>query len=503
MARFVALDPSARDLGETTMTWADQWFDPDVSLLWNPEGAFEESPEGRRWHLVPQSAWYALGLLLRDQGDDHERAFRVIDAVIATQYDARGAVWDGTFARFLEWPDPPPDARMWVDYDPNWRQFVGTTFLLALDVFEPDLPGEVVERMDRAVARAVVGEDPGRVAPSYSNIALMKAWLEVEHGTRAGRDEIVSSGEALAEAVVERFDEHGAFEEYNSPTYYGIDLYALRLWRVRSSSSRLREWGARLEAALWEDLSAFYHAGLGNLSGPWTRSYGMDMGRYVGALGPWMWAALGREHAPLPSFDEPFDHGHDLLLGPSAALLGADIPEAAGQRLTRFSGERLVERVVSSEPHRVATAWLERHLMLGAESSEPGWPAWGQYHPATAHWRCPDGSVGWIRLRHRAPTSATVTKRTLTATCRPHPRHGPQPIIVEIHAPGAEPAAIAGSVWDLPGLTARVECTSSPSEVHIEGDLLLVRYDPVDAEVTWRLSIAAIPSGASTASPGD
>ena len=75
---------------------------------------------------------------------------------------------------------------------------------------------------------------PGRVPAWYSNIALMKAWLEVAHGTRAGRPEVVAAGEALAAEVVRLFDRHGAFDEYNSPTYYGIDLFALRLWATRS-----------------------------------------------------------------------------------------------------------------------------------------------------------------------------------------------------------------------------------------------------------------------------
>ena len=45
----------------------------------------------------------------------------------------------------------------------------------------------------------------------------MKAWLE--------RDE------TYAAAVVDCFDAFGAFDEYGSPTYYGIDLFALSLWR--------------------------------------------------------------------------------------------------------------------------------------------------------------------------------------------------------------------------------------------------------------------------------
>ncbi|MGY6501813.1 MAG: hypothetical protein ACXIVQ_13100 [Acidimicrobiales bacterium] len=492
-ARFAQLSPSARDLGATATAWGDRWWDPEVALLWNPDGAFEEAPEGRHWHLVPQSAWYALGLMLRDEGDDRMQAHRVINAVIDTQYHAPGTVWDGTFARFLEWPDPPDDARIWVDYDPNWRQFVGTTFMLALRLFGDTLPDDLVLRMEASIAHAVRGEDPDRVTPSYTNIALMKAWLEVEFGTRTGHPELIAAGEDLARAIVDRYEGQGAFEEYNSPTYYGIDLYALRLWRVESSSSALPGWGEQLESALWTDIAAFTHAGLDNLSGPWTRSYGMDMGCYLGALALWEWTALGRQHAHLPDLDGPFAHGHDLFLGPCAAWLGADIPAAAAAELREFSGERLVERVVASEPRRVATAWLEPSSMIGAEASDPGWPAWGQYHPLTLHWRRPDGGVGWLRLRHRAPVSAVASRRSVVAVCRPHPRHGPQPTTIEIHAPGLGADAITGSRWMLPGLIVDVDATAPIDRVTVDGDHLTVHHRPVDTDATWQLTIAEDP----------
>jgi hypothetical protein len=491
--RFADLAAPARDLGESTLAWADQWFDPDVALVWNPDDAFEETPKGRQLHMVPQSAWYAFGLLLRDRGDDRATAVRVIEAVLDTQYDAPGTAWDGTFARFRDWPDPPPDARIWVDYDPNWRQFVGTTFLLMLAHFESVLSEGLVRRMDHSIGRAVAGEDPGRVTASYSNIALMKAWLEVEHGARSGSPEIAAAGQALAASVVEHFDRHGSFEEYNSPTYYGIDFYALRLWRTQSSSASLRDWGARLEAAVWDDVARFFHPELANLCGPWTRSYGMDMGRYVGAMSLWMWAALGREHTPLPALTRPFEHGHDLLLGACAAFLGADLPDGAATRLTELGDERFVERVVSSDPHRVATAWLEPGLMLGAEASEPGWPAWGQLHPVTLHWRRPDGGIGWLRLRHRAPVSATVTRRALSATCRPHPRHGPQTTTIEIHAPGAGPDAFGDGRWQLPGLVVEVEASADVVDVRGEGEVVIVRYQAVDHDASWRLRVVEAP----------
>ena len=500
----MSLPPAAQDLATVATAWGDRWWDEEVALLWNPERAFEERPAGRTLHLVPQSAWYALSLLLRDGPGDRERAVRTIDAVIDTQLVSPGAVWHGTFARFLEWPEPPPDATIWVDYDPNWRQFIGTTFSLVLLDLSDGLPAPLVARMDAAIALAVDGEPPGRVPAWYSNIALMKAWLEVAHGTRAGRPEVVAAGEALAAEVVRLFDRHGAFDEYNSPTYYGIDLFALRLWATRSPSAQLRSEGRRIEAALWEDVARFTHAGLGNLAGPWSRSYGMDMGSYLGALALWEWAALGREVAPLPPLDGLPWHGHDLFLGGAAALLGADVPEAVAAELRAFSGPRHVRRVIGEDPPRVATAWLERTAMLGAETSGEGWSAWGQHHPVTAHWRAPDGSLAWIRLRHRGPVRGEAGERTLTATCLPHPRHGPQELVLEVRAPGLDVEALGTGRWDLPGLVVDVQVDTPVAGVDVtelDGDVVVqVRHVPAGGPVTWRLELLGPVDGAEAGS---
>ena len=215
------------DLLDVSMAWMDPWWDPEAGLLWNMEGSYDEVAPPRSIHLVPQSAWYAAGLLFRGGPGDEERATRTIEALLATQYDEPGTEWHGTFARFLETPPPKPGAVMWIDFDPNWRQFIGTTFeVLLQDGLISD--AALAARVRATIEHAVASEPVERVPPNYSNIALMRAFLEVEHG-RPGAEE-------YAARVVALFDEHGAFEEYNSATYYGIDLYALALWRDRSSS---------------------------------------------------------------------------------------------------------------------------------------------------------------------------------------------------------------------------------------------------------------------------
>ena len=61
----------------------------------------------------------------------------------------------------------------------------------------------------------------------------------------------------------------------------------------------------------------------------------------------------------------------------------------------------------------------------------------GQYNPVTVHWERPDGDVGWLRLRHRGPLSATAREGGgLKVKVRDHRRLGRQPVLVESSHPG-------------------------------------------------------------------
>jgi len=386
-------DDGLQGLVTVPVSYGDVWFDPAVVLLWNPAGSFAPVVPDASVHLIPQSAWYAFGLLERDRPGDRERALAVIDAVLATQYDRPGTPWHGTFARVFEQPEPAPGAREWVDYDPNWRQFVGTTLLMVLRHHAEALGEPRRARVEASLSLAVGGEPPGRIRPAYSNIALLQSVLCVEAGTMLGDPAMVDAGLGLAAAVVARFDRSGTFDEFNSPTYYGIDLLALAMWRTTGASTQMQDWGRRLEAALWEDMAMFFHAGLGNLVGPFVRTYGMDMHHYLGAAGLWWWAAFGRPLAPLPPLDTvAIRHGHDLFMGPLVARLGARIPAHLAEFLVGFDGVRQVERPIGEAGGPVATAWLEPDLAMGAMGGpDGGWPApaGGQYAPATIHWGVP------------------------------------------------------------------------------------------------------------------
>ena len=450
------LAPRSRELLVASAKFGDGFWDDGPALLWSPAAEDIPSSGQPRPHRVRETSWYALGLLLRDAPGDHDRALRALRAVVAQQMVAPGEDWDGTFFRSPGEAPPKRGAIAWRDYDPNWRQFIGTTFALILLEFESRLPVDLRTQLEMAIVRAVEGElHQARLHENYTNIALMHGFLWSFAGERFHRPEWVSQGEAWTESVYKLYKEHDAFEEYNSPTYYGVDLYALALCRAHGVTPRIRALGAEMEAGLWRDIAAFYHADLKNLSGPFDRAYGMDLRRYVSLVGIWLGLVLPPELTPLPDPSGPMDHAPDFVVVPTYVVLGAQVPPDALEHFKKFQGERQLIRPISGP--RVATAWLSRNLMLGGEFTgltRSAVPRETQFHPATIYWRLPAGGVGWILLQQSPCINARAEKNRLIIDAVGDSTF-------RINAPGITPTQITHNLWSLPGLTVEVQTDSA------------------------------------------
>lgn len=457
-----SLNANARTWLDAGMTWADQYWDEDAGLLWTKPSSKRQYdlnvPD--RLHLVRDTVWYVTGLLMRG---DHDRAYKAIETVLRYQFDQPDAVYHGTFKRAPQEPNPPHNPTEWYDYDPNWREFICTILLMLMEEF--DLPDSLQAQIWTAIRKAAAGAYARKVPAEYTNIALMSALLLDHAGAKLDVPEWRDHAETLARDIHDLFRQNNAFWEYNSPTYYGVDLYALAQWRVYGLTDTFRTLGTQMEADFWRDIAQFYHAGLRNLCGPYDRSYGMDMTRYVAVLGLWIALVVPPEKAPLPDPTQPFGHPHDFFYMPPTALLGTQVPDDALPHLLAFQGERQLERTIEAD--RVATAWLSENLMLGAETEHPSRLPDSQFHVATAHWQLPDGDVGWLRLRCDERVSARATPHMLAITCD-EPRH----IRFEIYAGDSDPNVIQGAEWSLPGVNVRLSLSDlAPQVSETRGEL--------------------------------
>ena len=443
--------------GPATTAFMDALWDDGLGLIRFP---FAQGPPP-----VRETSWYALGLLQRGRQGDAERARRAIETIIAKQYDSPGTLFHGSFPRFHgDPPLPPPTAVEFREFDPNWRQFIGTALALSVARFGAQLGGLRVD-IERSVELAAAGERRDRVAPDYSNIALLHAWLLAETGS-------TREGETLAREIGDRYRVAGALDEHNSPTYDGVALYALSLWREEPPSPTFADLGEELYAGLWGNIGDTYHAGLRNVCGPYSRAVGMDLRTYSAVVGLWIWAAVGREIAPFPDLAGEFDHAGDVCFGPLVDLFAVDVPDSARGHLERFRGERMVRAGPAGTWG--ATSWLGERVMLGGHTGAAVRVGGAQLHPATVHW-----DQGWVRVRGGGQIDAVATPRRLELTCG-----APGPATVTIGVPGLDPAAVAAGRWELPGLQVDVTAGAAPiAAAHAVPEGVEVAYPPTNVRL--------------------
>jgi hypothetical protein len=480
---IASLSKNSREIFQLAMQWGDRYWDPQTKFLRLPMSSYStgsiliglpgySNPAGPATgghFLVRDSSWYALGLLLRDQSGDRDRAAQILRAVLKEQYREPGKPWDGTFRRTPE-EQPGSNAVMWRGYDPNWREFIGTSFALLLNEYPDRIPPDLAAAMLESINYAVAGEiKQGRLQPTYTNISLMYGFLWHFAAVRGQRPDWVAPAVQWQETVYKLFKQYGAFFEYNSPTYAGTDLYALALERDYGFTPRMRSIGSEMEAGLWRAIADFYNANLRNVSGPYDRSYGMDMQSYVSVVGLYLRTVLDADQAPLTKFDPPVDHVADLFFVPEIVILDTEIPPDAMKSFRSFPGEHQVRRQITDQ--RIATAWIGKTVIYGGEitgkTKDVG--ARSQFHPVTVQWQTPSGKIGWIMLTQCPPIDASADKKKIVISTTGD-------VSFRISAPGITSSDVIAGRWTLPGLTVRVATDSQGFTVQPQAQFVDLKY---------------------------
>jgi hypothetical protein len=479
------MDANTRELFQESMGVGAGYYDESVKLLKSPQlySRREGGPRGT-YHMVRESSWYALGLIIRDQPGDRQQAAEILDAVLKQQFLAPGVPWYGTFRRAPEERDPQPDAEMWRDFDPNWRVFIGTTFEIILIDYPDRVSPELSKRMYEAIDHGIEGEiAEKRLLPSYSNIALMYGALWDFAAAHDNRADWKKQSSEWTESVYKLYKQYSTFFEYNSPTYCGVDLYGLALWRKYGSSERIRSIGAEMEAGLWSNLISLYQPNLRNISGPYDRAYGMDMESYVSVVGVWMRTVLDAKHAPLAPITPTTDHLADVWFAPHLAVLGTRIPAASLKLMNGFQGERPVRAQITDQ--RIATAWIGRRVIFGGEATSktkdagPG----SQFHPATIQWRTPSGEIGWVQLVESPAIDATADQHGITISTT-------GTVKIHLHAKGIAKGKITASSWAPPGLKVGVKADQKNFTADASGDDVNLVYSGITS-MRWDIAPAA------------
>ncbi|XEC94113.1 hypothetical protein AB6A23_22690 [Paenibacillus tarimensis] len=540
------------------MEHMDAYYDESMSMLRNCEDGDLER------HSTRGSAHYAVGLLIRRQSGDLERACKVLAKVMDMQFDCPEEIYHGTFRTSPQAENPPAgnypwksfapgfayflsdtvgkitaqfmqqleremphmtiaDRReagraleaaadqvlppVWKSYDPNWREFIACAFAVILEHFEAELPKELVARMDESMGKAVQGSIDRRLSdaiPMNTNIELMHIFVSHYFGCRLHNEEWIKHADREADAFLQAYKEFGTFAEFNSSTYYGVDLTVLGLIRTYGRSETVKRAMREVEQGLWENIALFYNANLENLCGPFSRAYEMEM-RAHSSIGVFIYLALGRGCEHLAGIN--CESGHDPLI----ALVGVDVPETVKPALAAFQEGRYVEKQFRELCERdkpgsnsnlcTAAAWIESKRMLGAMSGSRNTN--GQLHPATIHWMTDDGAKYYLRLIRREAGGnwnshlrgivfdGKVAKDCLSVDVDLSTEQDID-VYFEITGPGSNGSQvlILPDEWRLPGLTCSVTADAPRPVITATDDRIEIVYPyrPVQGTAGSRMS---------------
>ena len=510
---ITALSPEARTLVEDAVQRLSAAYDPEAGLVrWGPEA----SP------AVRESLYYALGLLILDR--DQGQASRICETVLSLQLIAPGEIWHGCFRHHPQEPSPPPmpfdwqrlglegryfaditwerlTARyerllagsslapaadreasrllrqalhetvpvVWDTYEPNLREFVGMVFAMLIEHFENRLPASLVHRLEESGRQLIIGaiaRAQSDFTPLNTNIRIMYIFLLDWFGRRLGEPAWVQESALEARNLLAEYREFHAVAEFNSPTYYGVDLSTVGYWRRYGGGKLLRTLGAELEEGLWWDAAAFYNPEMRNFCGPYSRNYEMEMHLHT-CFCDLMYLGLGAERFPWHPFSEESVCNPLLVLG-QVSIPEDVVPQLTGPCISRSLTRRFRELSERGDPACrqalcTAMAYITPTLMLGALSGSEN-PS-HQLHPLTVFWRSGE-EIGTIRLLRSLPDGRMIHLHTVLfggslEGARIRMRVDNQTgqdvdVFFEIVCTGVAEDRILPDRWDLPGLTVEL-----------------------------------------------
>lgn len=364
--------------------------------LWDPERGMDRYAAGvapgidissLNLHAVRETANSAF---LDLQDGNVERAVVALRNVLALQYPLSDRPWSGTFPASAEQPEPPgDDAVEWLHYDPNWRQFLGVTLALCSIVHGPSLPADVVDGINDALLRCVAGEPQDRIPRWYTNPYLMHVWLQGHVASITGDRALRAAAHTGLAVPMERLLRYGDVDEYNSPTYDGIDLLALGLWAMYPPTDGYAAAASTMLPVVGARVSKLYHRRFGTSCGPYIRAYGLVPTEYVSMSGL-LYSVCGESaEAVLPSpLTAKTVHVHDLSFLPLLEHLAPVLTPHL--RFEPVTDERVhVQRF--RDP--IAESLLRPNLAVGWDSGRRHEASLDQYVPFTAHIAEADGTT--------------------------------------------------------------------------------------------------------------
>ena len=154
----------------------------------------------------------AEALLFRNAVGDKENAVIVLQWILKNQHQDENTKIYGI------WKTAITNDK----FDQNWREFIGCDLIIIRNKFRHLLPENIVKDIEIGLVHAAKGAFKRNVAPDYTNISIMSAFLMEYVGTEFKMEDIKNAGLKKARDIFKLYQTNKTFSEFNSPTYYGV-----------------------------------------------------------------------------------------------------------------------------------------------------------------------------------------------------------------------------------------------------------------------------------------
>ena len=207
--------------------------------------------------------------------------------------------------------------------DPNAAEFAVARMLsVLLDTPSggegPPISDEARDILEQLLEYSVTPCLNRRIRPDYTNIALYNATHLILLGQVLDSPEVSEEGKRRLQNIVAAIWEHGIFE-YNSPSYYFINVDALQLAYRHVKNEQVRQMIHALLELFWTDLSLHWFSPGLRLAGAQSRMYNYLYGTNDHMFRLFAFAGLGpydhnaRYHAMLNSFRAQYQPPKEIV----------------------------------------------------------------------------------------------------------------------------------------------------------------------------------------------
>jgi hypothetical protein len=352
-----------------------------LGLSWKGPDYHTRVPQGAWVHPTRESLDYALALL---RSGRIGQAAAIVSRVLSLQDTDPTSKTYGIWPWLLEEPLAEMDPPDW-----NWADFCGARLAQLLVEHSGDLPGDLIQDTRMALGHASASIFRRNVGPSYTNIAVMGAGVTLAAGELLNEPRFADYGRRRLRNLVEHTEQHGRFNEYNSPTYTVVTLAECERMLQLVGDPSARADAETLRRAAWQTIAEHYHPGTNQWAGPHSRAYSdwLDAG-----IAGYLSQRTGIEVCPHPAavLRDRFEGTSSL---PCPAGLVDRFRSPAREETELHS---LFIRREGRDDSTLGTTWMSDDACLGSVNRDN---LWDQRRALLGYWRTEEDPAVVLRLR--------------------------------------------------------------------------------------------------------